>query len=66
MTQTQIRMHSKSENLHQAAILNCYESHISCQNYFCRIAKFGEDILITTNELLQVKGVQYGSFDLEL
>jgi len=26
-------------------IMKFVKSHISCQNYFCRIAKFGEDIL---------------------
>jgi len=37
-------MHPGSVNLHQAAILNDVGSHILCQNYFCWIAKFGEDI----------------------
>ena len=39
------KKHSESENFRQAAILNSVKSLISCRNYFCRIAKFGEDIL---------------------
>jgi len=35
----------ESANLRQAVILNFIESRISCRNYVCRIAKFGEDIL---------------------
>jgi len=34
------RKHWESPDLRRAAILNYDESHISCQNYFCRIAKF--------------------------
>jgi len=39
------RKNPESANLRQAAVLNFVENHISCQNYFCRIPKFGEDIL---------------------
>ena len=28
----------------EAAVLNFIERRISCQHYFCRIVKFGEDI----------------------
>ena len=38
------KKHSGSANLSQAASLNFVKRQTSCQNYLCRIAKFGEDI----------------------
>ena len=40
------RTQSEGANLCQAAVLKYrLESHfISCEKYFCRIAKFGEDV----------------------
>jgi len=35
----------ESAKLRQATILNFVGNHISRRNYFCQIAKFGEDIL---------------------
>jgi len=56
------KKHPGSVNLRQVAILNFVGSHISCQNYFCRIAKFGEDVV----NHCRVEDFQYGVFDLEL
>jgi len=45
----------------------CQNKHISCRNYFCRIANFG-DILNQNHShcnFLQVKDFQYGGSDLE-
>jgi len=59
------RKHSESADLQQTAILNFVEHRISCQSYFCRIAKFGEDFL-NHDEQLRFEDFQYGGFDLEL
>jgi len=47
-------------------ILSSDESYVSCQNYFCRLAKFDEDILNYGRNILQVQDFQDGDFDFKL
>jgi len=58
------RKHSESAISARLPSLYFVESHISCQNFFSRIVKFGEDILIPCQAVIQVEDFQYGGFTL--
>jgi len=57
--------HSESVNLRQDAVVNSVERHISYQNYFCRMAKFGKDVL-SHSWVITSGGFSAQQFDLEL
>jgi len=64
------KKHAESADLCEVYMLNFVKRHILCQNYFCQIAKFGEDIKSSMAKLLQWKifstVVLTFSFDLHL